>query len=156
MRLKKALHSPLDRKGGFTPGWLTQMLRNTMIPYYVLSIKREDRMMAALTMVEFMRDELVPKLYARDIHDLRLAIETKNMVFNAELQLRASLFRKESRGTHYREDYPRRSDPDWLSWVILKNESGTIVPSKRAVPQEWWPDMAQAYNERYVNRFPGE
>ncbi len=156
LRLKKALYSPLERKGGFTPGWVTQVLRNTMIPYNILYVKREDRMKAALTLVESMRDDLVPKLYARDIHDLRLAIETKNMVFNAELQLRASLFRKESRGTHYREDYPRRSDPDWLSWVILKNESGAVVPSKRAIPVEWWPDMAKAYNERYVNRFPGE
>jgi succinate dehydrogenase/fumarate reductase flavoprotein subunit len=156
LRMKKAIHAPLQRKGGFSPRWVTQVLRNTMIPYYILYIKQEDRMKAALTLVEFMRDHLVPKLFARDAHELRLAIETKNMVFNAELQLRASIFRKESRGTHFREDYPRRNDPEWLAWVILKNEDGKIVPSRRPIPREWWPNLAEPYNERYVNRFPGE
>jgi succinate dehydrogenase/fumarate reductase flavoprotein subunit len=155
-RLKKALYAPLERKGGFTPRWVTQTLRNTMIPYNISYIKRGDRMQAALTLVESMRDDLVPKLYARDIHDLRLAIETKNMVFNAELQLRASLFRTESRGTHYREDYPRRDDPEWLAWVLLKNIDGVIVPSKQAIPEEWRPNLAKPYHERYLNRFPGE
>lgn len=155
-RLKKALFTPLERKGGFGPKWVTQVLRNTVIPYYILYVKHEERMKAALTLIEFMRDHLVPKLTARDAHELRLAIETRNMVFNAELQLRASLFRKESRGTHFREDYPRRNDPEWLAWVILKNEDGRIVPEKRPIPKEWWPDLSKPYRERYVNRFPGE
>jgi succinate dehydrogenase/fumarate reductase flavoprotein subunit len=146
----------MERKGGFTPGWVTQVLRNTIIPYYILYIKHEARMKAALTLVEFMRDHLVPKLTARDAHELRLAIETKNMVFNAELQLKASIFRKESRGTHFREDYPRRDDPKWLVWVILENKEGEIVPSKIPIPKEWWPDMEMPYEKRYLNRFPGE
>ena len=156
LSLKKAILSPLERKGGFSPAWVTQILRNMMIPYYILFIKHEERLTAALTLVEFMRDHLAPKLYARDAHELRLAIETKNMIFNAELQLKASIFRKESRGTHFREDYPRRNDPAWLAWVILKNENGEIVPSKRPVPKQWWPDLEKPDAERYLNRYPGE
>ena len=91
---------------------MTQVLQNTMIPYFITYIKKEDRMKAALTIVEFLRDHMVPKLFARDPHELRLAHETKNMVHTAEAKLRASLFRTESRGTHYREDYPRRDNPN--------------------------------------------
>ncbi len=90
---------------------MIQLLQCTMMPYYVLYLKKEDRLRAALTYIEFMRDKLVPKILAKDRHELRLAHETANMVLNAEMILRASLFRTESRGLHYREDYPRRRDP---------------------------------------------
>ena len=85
-----------------------------------------------------------------------MAIETRNIIHNAEMKLRASIFRKESRGTHYREDYPRRNDPEWLAWVTLKQEGGEVKISKRPVPKKWWPDLSKPYEEIYLNRFPGE
>jgi len=155
-RLKKIIHAPVERKGGFSPRWVTQVLQNTMIPYFILFIKHGERMQAALTIAEFIRDHLAPKLTAKDPHELRLAHETKNMVLNAEMKLRASLFRTESRGTHYREDYPRRDDPNWLAWVKVKEEQGTMKLSKEPIPKEWWPDLSKPYEERYPARLPGE
>ena len=128
------LLAPLRRRGGFSPRWTTQVLQNALAPYFVLYVKHEARMRAALTTVEFLRDHVVPKLYARDDHELRLAHETANMVANAEMKLRASLFRRESRGTHYREDHPRRDDADWLAWVRLTDEGGDMTPYTDAVP----------------------
>lgn len=156
-RVAEGLVAPLERKGGFSARWVTQMLQNTMIPYYVMYVKHGDRLRAALTNVEFFRDHLAPMLYARDQHELRLAHETKNMILNAEMRLRASLYRTESRGCHYREDYPRRVDPDWLAWVIIKKgEDGRMELFKRPLPQEWWPDLSQPYEKRYPLRMPGE
>ena len=83
--------------------------------------------------------------------------ETANMLLNAEMKLRASLFRTESRGTHYREDYPARDDENWLAWVLLqKDENGEMLVTKEEIPDEWKPDMSVPYDERYLNRFPGE
>lgn len=93
---------------------------------------------------------------AKDAHDLRLAHEVRNMALHAEIVLRASLFRTESRGTHYREDYPRRDDPNWLAWTILKEEDGEMKLFKQPIPKEWWPDLSKSYEERYPVRFPGE
>jgi succinate dehydrogenase/fumarate reductase flavoprotein subunit len=154
--MMKAMHAPLERKGGFSPRWVTQVLQNTMIPYYILYIKHGERMEAALTFVVFMRDHLAPKLMAKDLHELRLAHETRNMVLNAEMRLRASLFRTESRGCHYREDYPRRDDPNWLAWVKLKERDGEMKITKEPIPKKWWPDLSKPYEERYSVRFPGE
>jgi succinate dehydrogenase/fumarate reductase flavoprotein subunit len=155
-RLKKIMYAPAERKGGFSPRWVTQLLQNTMMPYFILHIKHGERLQAALTTVEFLRDHLVPKMMAKDAHELRLAHETSNMVLNAEMMLRASLFRTESRGQHYREDYPRRDDPAWLAWVKIKEGQGGMSVSKEPVPQEWWPDLSKPYEERYPMRFPGE
>ena len=155
-RLEQVVLAPMRRQGGFGPGWVTQLLQNAMIPYYVMYIKKGDRLEATLTLVEFMRDHLVPKLLARDPHELRLAHETKNMVLNAEMRLRASLLRTESRGCHYREDHPLREDPDWLAWVLLQERDGQMVAFKRPIPEAWWPDLSTPYEDRYVARFPGE
>jgi succinate dehydrogenase/fumarate reductase flavoprotein subunit len=155
-RLKKVIYAPAERRGGFSPRWVTQLLQNTMMPYFILFIRHGERLRAALTMVEFFRDHLVPRLRAGDAHELRLAHETKNMVLNAEMILRASLFRTESRGMHYREDYPRRDDPAWLAWVKVKEKEGRMAVSKEPVPKEWRPDLSQPYEERYPLRFPGE
>jgi succinate dehydrogenase/fumarate reductase flavoprotein subunit len=133
------------------------MLQNTMVPYYVMQVKRGDRLQAALINVEFFQDHLVPLLYAGDQHELRLVHETRNMVLNAEMRLRASLFRTETRGCHYREDYPLRDDDEWLAWVVLKKGvDGAMKLLKRPIPAEWHPDPALSYEERYPNRVPGE
>jgi succinate dehydrogenase/fumarate reductase flavoprotein subunit len=155
-RLKNILATPIERKGGFSPRWTAQMLQNIITPYYMKYIKHGDRLKAGLTIVEFLRDHVVPKLYARDRHELWLAHETKNMVLSAEMVLRASLFRTESRGNHYREDYPRRNDPEWLAWVKLQERGGMMELWKEPIPREWWPDLSRPYHERYPRRFPGE
>ena len=154
--VKRTIFGPLERKGGFSPRWVTQLLHNTMVPYFILHIKHRDRLQAALTLVEFLRDHLVPQLIAGNDHELRLAHETKNMVLNAEMMLRASLFRTESRGQHYREDYPHRDDPEWLAWTKIKEEDGKMKAIKEPVPEKWWPDLSEPYKERYPCRFIGE
>lgn len=155
-RLEKLIYAPTERRGGFSPQWVTQLLQNAMMPYFILFIKHEERLKAALTTVEFLRDHLVPRMTAADAHELRLAHETKNMVLNAEMILRSSLYRTESRGLHYREDYPRRDDPEWLAWIKLKDEQGEMTVSKEPIPREWWPDPSIPYEEKYPIRFPGE
>jgi succinate dehydrogenase/fumarate reductase flavoprotein subunit len=155
-RAKNFVYGPMERKGGFSPQWVTQVLQNIMMPYYVLYIKSGDRLEASLTLVGFIRDHLVPKLTAKDPHELRLVNETRNMVLNAEMLLRASLLRTESRGNHYREDYPSRDDENWLAWVLLKEEEGRMRAIKKPIPVAWRPDMSKPYEERYPYRFPGE
>jgi succinate dehydrogenase/fumarate reductase flavoprotein subunit len=155
-RAKGVVFAPKERQGGFSPRWATQLLQNTMMPYFISYIKKADRLQAALAIVEFMQGHLVPRLFAQDPHELRLAHETKNMVLSAEMRLRSALFRTESRGNHYREDYSRRDDPDWLAWTKIKEEQGKMTLVKVPVPKEWWPDLSTPYRQRYPFRFPGE
>ncbi len=151
------MYAPRERESGFSPAWVTQVLQNAMFPYFVLFVKEEERLEAALSTVTFLREHLVPRLTAQDAHELRLAHETANMVLNAEMKLRASLFRTESRGTHYREDYPARNDDEWLAWVLLQmGPDGQMEVTKEPIPDEWKPDSSIPYKERYPTRFPGE
>jgi len=147
---------PLARKGGFSPQWVTQLLQNTLMPYFVSYIKRADRLEAVLSLVLYYREQLDPKLFARDLHQLRLAHETRSMLLSAEMRLRSALFRTESRGNHYREDFPCRRDPDWLAWTKIGLNNGKMELSKVPIPEIWHPDLNLPYLERYPYRFPGE
>ena len=106
----------------------------------LIHLKKEDRLNAALTNIEFLRDHFALNLMAKDTHELRLAHETKNMLLNAEMMLRASLFRTESRGSHKREDFPNQDDKNWLAWVIISRDGDNMKLTKRDIPEEWKPD----------------
>ena len=147
---------PLERKGGFSPQWVTQLLQNTMMPYFVSAIKRADRLEASLSMVLYYQEQLALKLFARDLHQLRLAHETRSMLLSAEMRLRSALFRTESRGNHYREDYPRRQDPEWLAWTKIGQKDDKMALTRVSIPEAWHPDFNMPYFERYPYRFPGE
>lgn len=121
------IFSPQNREKGYDPRWVIQQLQNTMIPYYVLYVKAEGRLKNALQTILYLKENLAPKLTAKDNHELMLAHEANNLLLNAEMRLRASLFRTESRGSHYREDYPQINEKDWTAWVVIKqNQDGSM------------------------------
>ena len=61
--------------------------------------------------------------------ELRLWAETRNLLDVGELILKSAAFRKESRGGHYRLDYPQ-TDPDWQVHTLVRN-------------QQWWIDIEE-------------
>ncbi len=104
-----------------------------------------DSLQAALTQIMYLQEHMVPLLVASDTHELKLVHETKNMLLNAEMKLRASLFRTESRGTHYREEYPARDDDNWLAWVLIqRGKDGAMALSNEEVPEKWRPGLESA------------
>lgn len=155
-RAKAFVLAPYHRKSGFGPRWVITLLQNYMMPYFVYFIKKADRLEATLTMISFLREHIVPQIYATDPHELRLAHEAGNMVLSAEMRLRSALFRTESRGNHYREDYPDRDDENWLCWTKIKNVDGEMQLEKVPLPEEYRPDPALSYREKYPFPFPGE
>ena len=149
--------APRENEKGFAPEWVTHVLQTTMTPFHILYVKDPRRLEGALASIEYLRQSVVPRMIARDGHELRLAHETANMLLNAEMKIRAGLFRTESRGTHYRVDYPARDDKDWHCWVTLrKSLDGAMTATKHPLPAEWAPDPAKPYRDRYPRPFPGE
>lgn len=131
--IRSEILAPLARESGYSPAWVTQTLQGIMIPNFVLYIKKENLLKAALAYVEELRDHHIPMLRAADMHELRLAHETTNMIINAEMKLRASLMRTESRCSHYRLDYPEMDDQNWRAWInIHKGADGSMKFEKQA------------------------
>ncbi|GAU09890.1 FAD-dependent oxidoreductase [Desulfoplanes formicivorans] len=137
-KIQAEMLAPLRRDRGYSPAWITQTLQSVMIPNFVLYIKKESLLKAALTYVEELRDHHQPMLKAADLHELRLAHETANMILNAEMKLRASLMRKESRCSHFRLDYPQMDTKNWNAWInIYRGKDGSMQLEKQ--PFGTWP-----------------
>ena len=112
---------------------------------------------AALVQVENLRDAYLPKMMGYCGHDLRMALEARHKVLSAEMKLRASLAREESRGTHYRSDFPYRDDANFLCHLtVRKAQDGSMVVERVEVPDSWKGDLSLDYATRYPGRFPGE
>jgi succinate dehydrogenase / fumarate reductase flavoprotein subunit len=47
-------------------------------------------------------------------NELIHSLETEHLFQQALATLTSALYRTESRGAHYREDYPERNDKEWL------------------------------------------
>jgi len=138
--IQEEIWAPLKRKAGYSPAWVTQTLQGIMIPNFIIYIKKENLMKAALTYIEELRDHHMSMLRAADMHELRLAHETANMIVTAEMKLKASLMRKESRCSHYRLDYPEMDDVNWRAWInIFKGADGTMQFEKQ--PFGTWPQQ---------------
>jgi len=140
----------LDRRSGIEPRFVTQLIQNYMMPWYVLHVKHKDRLEPTLALISFLKEHTIPKLRAGDAHELRLCHEAENMALHAEMLLRVSLMREESRGWHFREDFPKEDDA-WLAWICLRQGAdGRMEMSKVDVPEAWRRPKDEPYAERWL------
>lgn len=138
--IRAEILAPLKRKSGYSPAWVTQTLQGIMIPNFIIYIKKESLLKAALAYVEELRDHHLPMLKAANLHELRLVFETANMIVTAEMKLKASIMRKESRCSHYRLDYPKTDTKNWNAWInIYKGSDGSMQFEKQ--PFGTWPKI---------------
>lgn len=129
---KEEILAPLKRESGYSPRWITQTLQGIVIPNFVLYVKKERMLQAALSYVEELKESHLPYIKASDMHELRLAHETINMVISAEMKLKASLMRQESRCSHFRLDYPELDNENWQAWInIYKDKNGEMAFEKQ-------------------------
>jgi hypothetical protein len=79
--------------------------------------------------------EKLPRMVAPDPHYLLKLREVQGIAFLAEMYLRFSLMRTESRAGHYREDYPDRNDEKWLAWIVASlDNNGQMKLRNEPVP----------------------
>lgn len=133
--LKTYAFQPLQQKDGIEPGHIILGVQEAIFPYDVMFLRHEKRMQKALDKIEEIRDNQLPKICAYDPHYLRIAQEARNMVFVAEAHLRSCMMRKETR-TILREDYPYEDNDNWLKWIDIKNDNGSVQLSTRDIPYD--------------------
>jgi succinate dehydrogenase/fumarate reductase flavoprotein subunit len=56
---------------------------------------------------------------AVSVQELTQLTELKNMILTAELVVAAAHRRQESRGVHFREDFPERDDQHWCKSIAI-------------------------------------
>lgn len=91
--------------------------------------RTEAGMAEALATVRRLRAEDLPRVRAANsspfVRELQDAIEIANMLDVAEAVVESALFRRESRGHHFRTDFPEL-DERWLCHTILEQSDGRL------------------------------
>ena len=103
---KKLIYGPMKRQSGPSPRDPIFLLGEAVAPPRFSARKRHDRLVEALGMVATAKQQYEEVSPANDYHMLGLCHDLRNMADCAEMYLTAALNRTESRGWHYREDFP--------------------------------------------------
>ena len=77
--------------------------------------------------------------------DLTEALELGAMLDCAEALVEGALAREESRGAHYRTDFPERDDANWLKHTMLTKTSGGLELTKKSVSITEFQPMERKY-----------
>ncbi|WP_028309288.1 FAD-dependent oxidoreductase [Desulfitibacter alkalitolerans] len=101
-------HEFKGSKGSINPREVIWKLSEIMGNGYVSIVKSQERLDGALDRCRGLERILYNDALVNDYHDLMLWHEAKNALNTARLTLNASIYRRETRGGHYREDYPQR------------------------------------------------
>lgn len=135
-----------DRKDGARPFKVREKLQRLM--HERVGVLRDALgLKMVLDEIERMREEDLPSLYLSSkskIYNREWieALEAQNMLHVAEMITRSALLRTESRGTHYRKDYPETSK-DWLKNILikLKDAKMTLTPTPIIITKIKPPEM---------------
>ena len=73
------------------------------------------------------------------------ALELKNMLDLALVIAQAALNRTESRGAHYRDDFPERDDKNWMKHTLTYLKGNTVEISYKPVKVTRWQPEARVY-----------
>jgi len=129
-QVKEAVHrvkAPLEAVSGVPPVKLMRRLQHAMWTGVGL-LKEERGLRNALHEIEEIRQLMLRKMSTSIKsgafnHEMREAIELRQMLTVSEMIIRSSLLRKESRNRFHRSDYPNQDDKHWLRHIITEKGS---------------------------------
>jgi succinate dehydrogenase/fumarate reductase flavoprotein subunit len=113
-------------------------LQNLMIQNAGI-VKEQARLQDGLKRISELKDEFYSKRHNIDlessfavdndnIENIVLTLQVKSSLIACEATIRSALMREESRGAHYRSDFPRLDDESWKVNIYC-TKRGKIVPN---------------------------
>jgi succinate dehydrogenase/fumarate reductase flavoprotein subunit len=125
-----------EARGSTRPGELLRPLQREMWKH--LLVERDANQLAsARAFVEAQRERLSTDLRIAEPFDYALLFEHRNLLDVAEVIISAADMRTESRGSHYRADYPARDDANWMTNIFVTRNNGALHLRKQWVNDTW-------------------
>ena len=133
----------LRRDGGENPWRIAEDLQE-MMDTYVGVFRTEDGLLSALKAIREIearyRNISISDKSSKFNTDLTHAIEIGFMIDLADIIIRGAINRKESRGSHFRKDYPERDDVNFLKHTVARySVDGIKLEYTPVVITKWQP-----------------
>jgi succinate dehydrogenase / fumarate reductase, flavoprotein subunit len=129
--------APFERSGAEGGYAVQHQLQETMQDLVGI-VRREDEMVRALEVIETLKAR-ASKVGAEGHREYNpgwhTALDLRNLLTVSEAVARAAIERKESRGGHFRDDYPEK-DPAYATFnvVIKRGSGGEMIVERRPIP----------------------
>ena len=98
-------------------------------------IRSRDSLEHALSSLETIESDL-PKASINKAWELMRYIELRNMLAVSKIVCHFALLRQESRGSHYRSDFPVEDNQNWLKNIIVWKENDNLKTEAIPIDQE--------------------
>ena len=134
--LKEKTFAKLGHKGTMSVGDAIYRIQSLTIPAKYNIIRSEESLKEALAGLDEIEREVEADVAVRDTHELMLYHELHGMLSTARLTFVSALQRKESRGSHFREDYAEIDGDHWNVWLKSSLKGGEIVVEAEPIPFE--------------------
>jgi len=134
--------SLFEETGKKQPGIVPPLRRKhwEMMDAHMGVLRTEEGMNTMLKEIKRAETEDLPNLTVKDKshiynYELRDALEIPFRLTIEKMATQAALARQESRGSHYREDFTKRNDRDWLKNIVFYRKDGEIKMEIRDVEE---------------------
>jgi succinate dehydrogenase/fumarate reductase flavoprotein subunit len=140
--IEETILAPIKRKEGVSPQELEEKVRSIMT-YAAGLTKTEGMLKRGLELVNELRRRILPRLYAKNPHELMRAAEVRNIMDVAEMHMAAALYRTETvpYGRHFlhRLDHPCQHPTWYRQRVVIRKEKGEMKLFKRQTAEQRVP-----------------
>lgn len=110
----------VESKDKITIGYYWEVIRRTMNSLCGMS-RNEERLIAAKELLESLSNSI--NSFYWNYRVSRDFLEVRNIADVAGIIIESALVRKESRACHFREDFPKTNDKNYLGLIIAKKEN---------------------------------
>ena len=147
-KITTAALEPFEREGGENP-YIIQHDLQELMQANVGIVRTQDEMIEALNGLDLLRNRAAKTFVPGNIDfnpGWHTALDLHNLLIVSEAIARAAIERRESRGGHFREDFPDK-DPEFakFNYSLKKTEDGAMQISKIPIPE--MPDYLKAVIE---------
>lgn len=131
---------PFKREEGENPFYIRNDLKNLMWEKVGLVRNQKDLQFAEIQL--HLLEERINKVSLKGSQKYNLTwqefMNVRNLVTVAKMVTKSALMRTESRGSHYREDYPESNDEKWLSNIY-------VTKTNTDEPRYWTENVMQTH-----------
>jgi fumarate reductase (CoM/CoB) subunit A len=131
-----ALEACIGRSDGVRPPQLKQRIQKLMWDHVGI-VRSGPKLTETLAAFRNLREHVLPTVKVTSKsrvlnREWMEALELENLLDIGEAMAASSLQRQETRGAHFRTDFPE-TDPGWTANLIVRREAGRLHVEKRAI-----------------------
>jgi len=126
---RERVFAPLERKEGLSALELKRKIQRLCWDS-ITPVRHKNWLEEGLKGIEELKKQ-IPEICVRNkkrVYNMEWvdALQVPNMLLVAEMICRSALMRTESRGVHFRKDYPNTNNTKWLRNTVVKNMKGKM------------------------------